>query len=188
MRRRRPLPVIFGVNGESRAYCLEQYVPFANTYIHPKLDILFFSNDDEKRFLMYAPSFHHIPNHPVAKLQTVAIETEYGNRAGDFGGHLTWMSGLGCPKELIICPVSNNRRTMDMLAEQYLVQSQSSESSDSESGNKTHLMQWPSEVDADWVEEIKPTLLRSLQEEMRMSASFKAPKLVEGLFFANTML
>jgi len=188
MRKRRLLPVIFRVNGESRAYCLEQYVPFANTYIHPKLDILFFSNDDEKRFLMYAPSFHHIPNHPVAKLQTVAIETEYGNRAGDFGGHLTWMSGLGCPTELVICLFSDNRSTMDMLAEQYLINSQSSESIDSESGNKTHLMQWPSKVDANLIEEIKPKLLKSLQDEMKMAADFKAPKLAEGLFFANTML
>jgi len=192
MRKRRHLPVIFRVNGESRAYCVEQYVPFANTFIHPTLDILFFSNDDEKRFLMYAPSFHHIPNHPVAKLQTVAIETEYGNRAGDFGGHLTWLSGLGCPTELIICPVSQNRGTMDVLAEQYLILSQSFESidseSESESGNKTHLMKWPSSVDSDLVEEIKPKLYKSLQDEMRTVADFKAPKLAEGLFFANSML
>jgi hypothetical protein len=39
----RKMPTLFSVNVESRELCLEQYVLFANNYIHPVLDTLFIS-------------------------------------------------------------------------------------------------------------------------------------------------
>jgi len=159
IRKHRSLPVAFWVNGESRVFCLEQYVAFANTFVHPMLDKLFFSREDANRFLLIQPSFHNIPNHPVNQLGTVVVEVAYGNIGDiDFSDHIYWMRGVGCPKELIVCPVATRRDSnpMEQLQWRYLRHAESSGFVDKSSGNKTHLMEWPDEVDGNSVRSLKP--------------------------------
>jgi hypothetical protein len=165
---------------------MQLYIPFANTFIHPKLDILFFPRADANKFLLISPSFYKIQDHPVSKLRTVAVEVEYFGNSWDidFSDHLYWMRALGCPQELVICPVTTRRdnNPMELLAEQYLIESEDI----MDDGNKTHLMEWPSDVDGHLVREIKPKLRMFLKEESNMTVGFRVPKLAQKLFYANT--
>jgi len=183
LRKPRKLPAIFAVNTESREFCLEQYVPFAGTYIHPTRDILFFSAEDENRFWLAAPSFYHITDHPLRKLRAVAIEVEYDKPNSDFSGHMHWIRGLGAPKELIICPTPSSRSTLDLLADHYLQMSGAVRIMNS-AGNITELVQWPDGVDQESVQKIKPKLMRALQEEKDAQTNFQIPWVGEQLYFA----
>lgn len=177
----RAIPPIFSVNAESRASCLEQYVPFARTYIHSTLDILFFSNDDEQKFWLYYPSFYHIPDYPLSKLKSVAIEVEYESTK-DFGGHLHCLRGLGCPQELIIC-LAPNPNTSIILADHYQ-RLFGTRRVIGDSGNRAQLVRWPEELCDDRVKLIRPSLIQALQEEKNSCPDFRVPVVREELYFA----
>jgi len=179
----RRIPAIFFVNSESRSFCLKQYVPFAGTYIHPTLDILFFSTDDEKRFWLHSPSFYHISDHPAGKLKFVAIEIEYDKPDTDFSGHLHWIRGLGCPQELIICPAPSRATTSDLLADHYQRISGTIRITGSD-GNRSRLVKWPNSIDGELVQQIKPKLVQALQEEKNSRPDFRIPRIRDELYFA----
>lgn len=179
----RHIPGIFTVNSESRGFCLEQYISFAGTYIHPTLDILLFSTDDEKRFWLHSPSFYHLPDHPVAKLQRVAIEVEYEKPDTDFSGHLHWMRGLGCPQELIICPAPSREETLHLLADHYRSISGTIRIIGSD-GNRAQLVKWPINIEGEAVQQIKPKLLQALREEKMSKGNFQIPAVGDDLYFA----
>jgi hypothetical protein len=173
---------MFTVNNESRNLCLEQYVPFAGTYIHPTLDVLLFSIDDEKKFRLYSPSFHHIQDHPARKLNTIAIEVDYNQQDLDFSGHLYWIRGLGCPQKLIICPAPLYKETSELLAEHYQRISGTSRITGSD-GNRSQLVKWPHDIDRGSVQRIKPKLMQALQGEKISKPDFQIPMLDNELHF-----
>lgn len=182
LQKTRPFPAIFLVNGESRSFCLEQYVPFARTYIHTSRDTLFISIEDEQRFWLYYPSFFHMPNHPIGQLGVVAIEIEYEKANKDFDGHIHWLRGLGCPKELIICLAPSTPITSARLVEHY--QNTFGTTRVTDSNNKAQLVRWPKDVDEVLVQRIKPRLIRALQEEKIMNPEFRVPEVRDKLYFA----
>jgi hypothetical protein len=180
MQKTRPIPAIFSGNGESRSFCLEQYVPFAKTYIHPTHDILFFSNEDEKKFWLYYPSFYHIPDHPLDRVRSVAIEVEY-ETLKDFGGHLHWLRGLGSPQELIIC-LAPSFQTSVLLADHYLRTFGTRRVMDS--SNRAQLVRWPGDIDQELVHRVRTRLIQALQEEKNTFPDFRVPVVRGELYFA----
>lgn len=178
---RRRIPSIFAVNGESRSYCLEQYVPFAGTYIHPTLDTLLFSSDDEKSFWLELPSFYHITDHPLARLKAIAIEVEYDRAETDFRGLLHWIRGLGCPQELILCLFS--RGSSSGLFMHYL-RTYGTTRITGPGGDMSRLVKWPSNFGGPLVQQVRLKLIRTLQEERNIQADFEIPAVCEQLYFA----
>lgn len=179
---RRHIPSIFSVNTESRSYCLEQYIPFAGTYIHPTLDTLLFSSEDENRFWLQLPSFYHITDHPAEKLKAVAIEVEYDKPDTDFSGHLHWIRGLGCPQELIICLVRSRGNNSDLL--EFYRHFYGTTRVTGLDDNRSRLVQWPSRIDQELVQQIRPQLIRALEEEKTSRQDFRIPIVCEKLYFA----
>jgi len=183
---RRRIPSIFAGNSESRNYCLEQYIPFAGTYIHPTLDTLLFSSDDENRFWLDLPSFSRIDHQPAGKVKVVAIEVEYEHPENtDFRGHLHWIRGLGCPQELVIC-LAPSRESSAALFEHYQRIYGTSQINGLD-GNRSRLVKWPGNIDTEKVQQIRPNLVQALQEEKISRPDFKIPIVRQELYFAYSV-
>lgn len=91
------MPTLFSVSVETREFCLEQYVVFANHYVHPVQDILYIS-------------WHLHPAHatsiavegrPLDKFQNVVISVAQNRLfSSRFGSMYECLKSLGSPKEI----------------------------------------------------------------------------------------
>jgi hypothetical protein len=100
----RTRPVLFSVNVESRELCLEQYVLFANTYIHSTLDILFLSwHHAIRRPTSSRATFTPIEGKPLERFHNVVI-TAAQNRQFEqrFGALIECFKSLGSPREVTL--------------------------------------------------------------------------------------
>ncbi|KAF8859663.1 hypothetical protein BDZ45DRAFT_742236 [Acephala macrosclerotiorum] len=100
----RKRPVLFSVNVESRELCLEQYVLFANTYIHSTLDVLFISwHHVVIRRPTFRGTFTPIEGQPLERFHNVVV-TAAQNRQFDqrFGALIECLKSLGSPREITL--------------------------------------------------------------------------------------
>ncbi|KAE8450094.1 hypothetical protein EG329_006875 [Mollisiaceae sp. DMI_Dod_QoI] len=101
----RKISVLFAVCVESRELCLEQYVRFANTYIHSTLDTLFLSwyQDARRHQMQPARKYITIEGKPLERLQNVVItaakNTQFEKR---FGALIECFQRFGSPKEITL--------------------------------------------------------------------------------------
>lgn len=96
--------MLFSVNVESRELCLEQYVIFANTYIHSTLDILFISwHHAIRRSTSSRATFTPIEGRPLERFHNVVV-TAAQNRQFDqrFGALIECFKSLGSPREITL--------------------------------------------------------------------------------------
>ncbi|KAG4433989.1 hypothetical protein IFR05_010538 [Cadophora sp. M221] len=114
-------PAIFYTCRDSRAVCLQAYIPFGYSYIHPTLDTLYISRLAGKALHHNLGKIHGAarpPLYPIAMLDRVAIELD----ESDLPPRHTWESGatasllqnvlvafgwFGTPKELLLVQAEN---------------------------------------------------------------------------------
>lgn len=107
-----PNPGLFYVNRESRQLCLEIYLPFAYTYLHPTLDTLY-ATSRAARVLFLIPQRArrnvYAPYYPLALLGQIAFEVDaiitggqHGGIKGSFESYLQMMHKYGVPKRLLL--------------------------------------------------------------------------------------
>ncbi|KUJ20123.1 uncharacterized protein LY89DRAFT_731354 [Mollisia scopiformis] len=93
----RKMPNLFSVNVESREICAEQYVLFANHFIHPTLDILYIT------WLLDSRPRHvtEITCRPLGKFQNVVISAGQNRLFRTrFGAMIECIKSLGSPPEI----------------------------------------------------------------------------------------
>ncbi|KAH9211850.1 hypothetical protein DL95DRAFT_392160 [Leptodontidium sp. 2 PMI_412] len=114
-------PALFYACHDSRAVCLEEYLPFGYSYIHPTLDTLYISRLASKMLHKNLGKIHWAarpPLYPIAMVDRVAIELD----ESDLPPRHTWESGatasllqnvlvafgwFGTPKELLLVQAEN---------------------------------------------------------------------------------
>ncbi|KAH6706274.1 hypothetical protein BKA61DRAFT_137022 [Leptodontidium sp. MPI-SDFR-AT-0119] len=85
-------PALFYACHDSRAVCLEEYLPFGYSYIHPTLDTLYISRLASKMLHKNLGKIHGAarpPLYPIAMVDRVAIELD----GSDLPQRHTWDSG-----------------------------------------------------------------------------------------------
>lgn len=92
------MPTLFSVSVETREYCLEQYVLFANHFIHPVLDILYIS---WHLYPAHATSTA-IEGRPLDKFTNIAISVAQNKLfpPSRFGAMYECLKSLGGPQKI----------------------------------------------------------------------------------------
>ena len=102
------LPALFSTTHESREVCRSIYVPFAYTYVHPRLDTLYISQSAS--FLLYwnivaYQKCARPPLYPLAMLDRIVVEVrgDLGGSVGIDGYHtIKALAWFGPPRELLV--------------------------------------------------------------------------------------
>lgn len=94
------IPPLFSVNHESRMLCLNSYIPFAYSYLHPSLDLLYFSWAATAHFRLWQSDLqedYYTPLYPLAMLDRIMVDTRIWGFAHVF---LKKLDVCGAPKEI----------------------------------------------------------------------------------------
>jgi hypothetical protein len=170
---RRQLPVLFAVNVESREFCLEQYVPFANTYVHPKLDLLYISwlNAD---LTNPRPKFLAIQGQPLSKFHTIALTIQRSTRSHErFGAFVSCLRHLGTPKEIQLCLVGPKLPSLFSTTTGFSMSN----------GNLVVLLDWANKVEENMSQEVRSHVMRALEAEEAAAPGFGIPALSTRLYY-----
>jgi len=170
---RRQLPVLFAVNIESREFCLEQYVPFANAYIHPKLDLLYISwqNSD---LSFPRPRFYPIQDHALSRFHKVAMTIQPNNRSQErFGSLISILRHFGSPQEVLLCLVGPKRPSLFSTTKGFSISN----------GNMVVLLDWANKAEESISQEVQSHVLRALEAEKITAPGFSIPVLSERLYY-----
>jgi len=174
MQDRRHLPELFSVCVESREFCLEQYVPFANAYIHPTLDILYVSWYWLLPNPEMMPKFYPLQNQPFTKMHTVAISIGRNNNfASRFGAFVNCLRQLGAPEEVLLCLVGPRLPSLFSNTAGFSISN----------GNKVVLLDWQNKVEEDMSQEVGAHVMRALEEEKATDPSFNIPEVSKRLYY-----
>lgn len=165
--------MLFAVNVESREFCLEQYVPFANSYVHPKLDLLYISwlNSD---LAFPRPKFYPIQNQPLSKFPTIAITIQHNNRSQErFGSLVSVLHHLGSPQGVTLCLVGPKSSNLFSTTQGFSISN----------GNMVVLLDWANKVDENMSQEVRSHVMRALEAEKIASPEFNIPVLNKRLYY-----
>jgi hypothetical protein len=168
------MPELFTVNAESRELCLEQYIPFAHSYIHPKLDLLYISWNINKTTSRFCP----IIGMPLSHFQEVAITLDRNPKwAGRFDMLINCLRDLGTPAELFLCLSGSNRGDM-------VEKERGTSISD---GGTFLLLDWPKQVPEDFTNELtarlRDSVLTALGAEITTESTFNSPKISRTVYY-----
>jgi hypothetical protein len=170
---RRQLPVPFAVNVESREFCLEQYVLFANTYVHPKLDLLYISWQTSD-LASPLPRFYPIHNRPLSKFHTVAMTIGRSNRNQErFGSFVSCLRHLGSPQEVLLCLVGPKLPSLFSTMTGFSISN----------GNMVVLLEWANKVEENMSQEVRSHVMRALEAEEAAAPGFSIPVLNKRLCY-----
>jgi len=170
---RRQLPVLFAVNIESREFCLEQYVPFANAYIHPKLDLLYISwlNAD---LVTPRPKFYPIQDQPLFKFHSIAMTIQRSSRSQErFGAFVSCLRQLGTPQEIRLCLVGPKLPSLFSTTTGFSISN----------GNMVVLLDWANKVEENMSQEVRSHVIRTLEAEQAAAPGFSIPALSTRLYY-----
>jgi hypothetical protein len=160
---RRRLPVLFAVNVESREFCLEQYLCLANTYVHPKLDLLYISwlNAD---LITPSPKFYPIQDQPLSKFQAIAMTLARNTRSQErFGSFVSCLRHLGSPQEVQLCLVGPKLPSLFSTTTGFSMSN----------GNMVVLLR--NEVEENMSQEVRSHVMRALEAEAAAAPGFSIP-------------
>ena len=165
--------MLFAVNVESREFCLEQYVPFANTYVHPKLDLLYISwlNAD---LTNPRPKFLAIQGQPLSKFHTIALTIQRSTRSHErFGAFVSCLRHLGTPKEIQLCLVGPKLPSLFSTTTGFSMSN----------GNLVVLLDWANKVEENMSQEVRSHVMRALEAEEAAAPGFGIPALSTRLYY-----
>jgi hypothetical protein len=165
--------VLFAVNVESREFCLEQYIPFANTYVHPKLDLIYISwlNAD---LVTPRPKFYPIQDQPLRKLHTIAMTIQRGPRSPErFGAFVSCLRCLGSPQEIQLCLVGPKLPSLFSTTAGFSISN----------GNMVVLLDWANKVEENMSQEVRSHVMRALEAEDAAAPGFSIPAISKRLYY-----
>ncbi|KAN0102963.1 hypothetical protein V8E51_011276 [Hyaloscypha variabilis] len=170
---RRQLPVLFAVNIESREFCLKEYILFANTYLHPKLDLLYISwlNAD---LITPRPKFYAIQDQPLLKFHSIAMTIQRSSRSQErFGAFVNCLRQLGTPKEIQLCLVGPKLPSLFSTTTGFSITN----------GNMVVLLDWANKVEENMSQEVRSHVMRALEAEQAAAPGFRIPALSTRLYY-----
>lgn len=98
------IPPVFSVNRESRLCCLETYVPFAYSYLHPSLDTLYLATGLSRAFLrkcgFYDNDCCYASLYPLAMLDRIIVGYRPSQQWHSIIFLFSALDLLGSPREI----------------------------------------------------------------------------------------
>lgn len=183
---------LFAANVESREFCLEQYVKFGNTYIHPTLDLIYItwywaentsSQEDTK--------FYPIHGQPLTRFRRVALSLGRNPAFnGRFGALADCVRHLGSPEEVMLTLAGPNLPTVHTLAEGFSISN----------GNQVSLLDWPAnpqtttansgsnngESSMAMANALRLSVIEALEVAQTKRTAFKLPTIDKKLYYFNS--
>lgn len=161
---------------ESREFCLEQYVPFANTFVHPTLDLIYISWAQNQALSAATPSskFYPVYNQPLNKFKTVAMtigrSTKFDRR---FGAFTSCLVNLGVPQELLLCLVGPKKPSLYSNTSGFSIST----------GNHVVLLDWGNKTEESMSDSVRSYVSSALAEQKEKTPGFKVPELSKRLYY-----
>lgn len=165
--------MLFAVNVESREFCLEQYVSLANSYVHPKLDLLYISwlNAD---LVTPRPKFYPIEDRPLNKFHTIAVTVARSTRSQErFGSFVSCLRHLGSPQDIQLCLVGPKLPSLFSSTAGFSISN----------GNMVVLLDWANKVEENMSQEVRSHVMRALEAEEAAAPGFSIPTLSTRLYY-----
>lgn len=154
-------------------------MPFAGTFIHPTLDLLYiswhWSDPNVPAPAGIQPKFVLIDGKPFDKLHTVAMTLARNNKYGEgrFGAFVSCLRALGTPQELLLCLVGPRLPSLHSTKTGLSISN----------GNRVVLLDWPNKVEEHMGDTVCRDVIEALEAQQAITPDFKVPKVDKRLHY-----